>query len=976
MGTASRVCTSCSTPVPEDAAFCPTCGAATPTGLAAEIPHGFARRLTDALAGRYRIERELGRGGMAVVYLAHDLRHDRQVAVKVLRPELAASVGADRFLREIKLAARLTHQNILAVFDSGEADGFLYYVMPYVDGESLRHKLSRERQLAIHEALRLAQEIAEGLDYAHEQGVIHRDVKPENILLSRGHALIADFGVAKAVARTGAFRLTSTGTSVGTPLYMSPEQAAGDPNLDHRSDIYSLACALYEMLAGEPPFTGPTVQAIIAKHTLDPRPAVRTLRDTVPIAVEAAIQRAMAKAPVDRFSSVAEFRDALMSGGSAPRSIRVPRMRVLGTLAVVLAVTVTAVLLWPVAGPVLDRNRVVVFPLVTPDDSLNAAGAGWDVALAIGGALEHTQPLKWIDGWSHLGEVERSNLRLVTPELAARISRERRAGYYVDGVIRRTGRQTAVMLRLYDVAGDSLVAQETAMAAEVGDLSNLSLQAVTRILPALLQPGQTVDLSPLTDRSPGANALVIQGDRAYRRADFRTALEFYRRAVAEDSLHVFAAVKGAQAANWLNRLEESGDLIRRGLAHVELLPERYQLYARGLSAFFAGWADSAVTFYRSALNIDDQWAEAWMALGETYYHLLPDAAGPLDSLAEAAFWTARGIDTTFSPPLLHLGEIAIRRGDVTWGAEALDRLAVVEADTTLARRLSLMIECVRDPTRPFDWRSAVVDNAAAVDLAGENLSAAMAQPACALGAFQAVLDRPDLPPGYKWAALVGSFGLLVAQRRYGEALAAIDSSLAAGMRSAYFLYVLGAIAGAPFDAGAAEAERVARLGAGEYYERAGAETQWMFAVWHGTHGRLEQLARIAENLRAQSEGDPKAALFASALDAHLALARGDTARSMELLEGLRSVGTDNEILWSAGLSLAPERHLLAKLQAARGLYREAYLSAAVFDHPNAMMFLPYVPRSLEIRAEAAEAMGHGERARDFRTRLHSLGSPR
>jgi hypothetical protein len=354
MDAARRVCTACDTPVPADAAFCPTCGAATPTRRAGAIPDGFEQRLVTVLAGRYTIEREVGRGGMAVVYLAHDLRHERQVAVKVLRPELAASVGADRFLREIKLAAKLTHQNILALFDSGEADGLLYYVMPYVDGESLRHKLHRERQLAIDDALRLTQEIAEGLDYAHEQGVIHRDIKPENILLSRGHALIADFGIAKAVAKTGMAHLTSTGTSVGTPLYMSPEQAAGDPNIDRRSDIYSLGCMLYEMLAGEPPFTGPTVQAIIAKHTLDPRPAVRTLRDTVPIAVESAIQRAMAKAPADRFDTMRAFTDSLAVDApvvSPTERIRFPerRTRALATVVLLAVLALVAIALPRVA---------------------------------------------------------------------------------------------------------------------------------------------------------------------------------------------------------------------------------------------------------------------------------------------------------------------------------------------------------------------------------------------------------------------------------------------------------------------------------------------------------------------------------------------------------------------------------------------------------------------------------------------------
>jgi len=361
MGTASRTCTDCHTPVPDDAAFCPTCGAPTPTHLREEVGEDFEPRLKAALDDRYRIERELGRGGMAVVYLAHDVRHERQVAVKVLRPELAASVGSDRFLREIKLAAKLTHQNVLAVYDSGEADGFLYYVMPYVDGESLRHKLNRERQMAIGETLRLTGEIAEGLEYAHEQGVIHRDIKPENILLLRGHALIADFGIAKALARSGASHLTSTGTSVGTPLYMSPEQAAGDPLIDHRADLYSLGCMLYEMLAGEPPFTGPTVQAIVAKHAMEPRPSVRTVRDTVPWAVDETIRRAMAKAPADRVETASAFVEALQAEGTSAQPDeqgalagkagipvapgRIPARWVLGVVAVV-ALVVLAVVLW------------------------------------------------------------------------------------------------------------------------------------------------------------------------------------------------------------------------------------------------------------------------------------------------------------------------------------------------------------------------------------------------------------------------------------------------------------------------------------------------------------------------------------------------------------------------------------------------------------------------------------------------------
>jgi eukaryotic-like serine/threonine-protein kinase len=275
-------------------------------------------RLQNALASTYRIERELGRGGMATVYLAHDLKHDRSVAVKVLRPELAAVLGGERFLHEIRLTAQLQHPHILSLLDSGEAGGFLYYVMPYVEGESLRSRLSREHQLPIEDAVRIAHEAADALDYAHRHGIIHRDIKPENILLTEEHALVADFGIARALsAEAGkgvsgeAERFTETGFSLGTPAYMSPEQAAGERSLDGRTDIYSLGVVLYEMLAGEPPHTGPTAQAIMARRLSEVAPSVVRLRPAVPDSIDAALRRALAPVPADRFARAIDLCRAL-----------------------------------------------------------------------------------------------------------------------------------------------------------------------------------------------------------------------------------------------------------------------------------------------------------------------------------------------------------------------------------------------------------------------------------------------------------------------------------------------------------------------------------------------------------------------------------------------------------------------------------------------------------------------------------------
>jgi len=268
-------------------------------------------RLKTALADRYAVQEEIGAGGMATVYLAEDLKLHRKVAVKVLRPELAAALGPERFLREIEIAANLHHPHILALHDSGEADGFLYYVMPYVEGESLRDRLNREKQLPLDDALQFAREVADALSYAHSHDVVHRDIKPENILLEAGHAVIADFGIARAVTAAGGDHLTETGVSIGTPHYMSPEQCEGASDIDGRTDIYALGSVLYELLAGEPPYTGPTAQAIIAKRLSEPVPHVSTLRETVPPTVEAAITKALAKAPADRYATAGQLAEAL-----------------------------------------------------------------------------------------------------------------------------------------------------------------------------------------------------------------------------------------------------------------------------------------------------------------------------------------------------------------------------------------------------------------------------------------------------------------------------------------------------------------------------------------------------------------------------------------------------------------------------------------------------------------------------------------
>ena len=357
----------------------------------------FGNRLSAALADRYRIERELGQGGMATVYLALDLKHHRHVALKVLRPELAAAIGPERFLREIEISAGLHHPHILALYDSGEASGFLYYVMPFVDGESLRDRLTREKQLPLDDALLIAREVADALSYAHSRGVVHRDIKPENILLESGHAVVADFGIAKAISAAGGESLTQTGIAIGTPQYMSPEQAAGEKDIDGRSDLYSLACVLYEMLTGQPPFTGPTVESVVRQHMVEQARPVSQLRPAVPAVIADVLTRALAKNPADRFSPAAHFAAALVSpaaGGAAAAPARASRIWIgIGVAGLITAlVALVLVARHPVSGPsfkighttqVTRAPGLEVDPALSPDGQNIAYAAGPATAMQI-----------------------------------------------------------------------------------------------------------------------------------------------------------------------------------------------------------------------------------------------------------------------------------------------------------------------------------------------------------------------------------------------------------------------------------------------------------------------------------------------------------------------------------------------------------------------------------------------------------------
>ena len=448
-------------------------------------------QLAASLGDRYRIERELGRGGMAVVFLAEDLKHRRRVAIKVLKPELSAMLGGERFLREIQIAATLQHPHILPLFDSGEDHGLLYYVMPFVEGESLRQWLSREQQLPLDAALRIAREVGSALQYAHDHGVIHRDIKPENIMISGGHAVVADFGIARALHAASPEHLTMTGTAVGTPQYMSPEQASGD-HVDGRSDQYSLACTVYEMLIGQPPFTGPSVHVVIARHLTDPVPGLRIVRQTVPETVETTILQAMAKLPADRFASMQGFLHALDLPDTAPRpvastrlSARLPwtsRARLPATLgAAVLAATASWLSTRQTTNADVSDSPAVKAVAVLPFQDLSSSPDSSYLGAGITEGL--TTDLAQVGALKVMSRASGSMAEEKAMPLA-RLGRDLGVDAVVRGSIRRAGDSVWVTVRFLQVR-DSTPLLTREYGRRLGELPNLQREITTAITSAI-----------------------------------------------------------------------------------------------------------------------------------------------------------------------------------------------------------------------------------------------------------------------------------------------------------------------------------------------------------------------------------------------------------------------------------------------------------------------------------------------------------
>ncbi len=672
--TSAGFCVNCGAPREGGAAFCARCGRnfteefkGTPLADVGEVTETFVR-LRESLGDRYVIERELGKGGMATVHLAHDVKHDRDVAIKVLHPELAASIGAERFEREIRLAARLQHPHILGLYDSGSVDGLLYYVMPFVRGESLRDRLDREGMLPVDAALRITAEVASALQHAHEQGVVHRDIKPENVLLSGDHALVADFGIARAANDAGGSKLTKTGVTVGTPVYMAPEQSSGDP-VGPAADIYSLGCMLYEMLAGEPPFTGTNAMAIMSKHLMEQVPSVRVVRSAVPEEVEEAIFHAMAKTVADRPKSAQAFAEMLgmVTGGPGMRrtprpsssmrgsvairargTTHVPRQTVAGavfkvdefgelveveplpwwkrpvTLAASAAVLVLgAVGAWMVANqptsaasvdPTLSRVAVLYFD--TADPALRSAADGITEGLI--------RSLSRVSAITTISQAGSDSVRNIASTDS--IAKLLRVGFFVRGSLRAEGDRVAINYRLQTRSGSPAGDGSVTVAR---DSLLLVQDSIARLAAALIRPALGVEIEIREQRlgtaSNAAWLLVQDGNGFQRRADAAVA--------ARDLPGAFAFLLQADSAY---ARAESLDA-RWGepaVRRANLAFQRAQLGPR-TSLAVRPWVTTGFTHVERALAIDPEDADALEARGNLrFFGFISGMYGDAESQAE------------------------------------------------------------------------------------------------------------------------------------------------------------------------------------------------------------------------------------------------------------------------------------------------------------------------------------------------------
>ena len=876
------------------------------------------------LGGRYALEREIGRGGMARVYLARDLRQNRLVAVKILRPDVAVSLGPERFLREIDIASRLAHPHILPVHDSGDADGMLFYVMPYVEGESLRERLSRTGRPPLDEALAIIREVADALAYAHRLNVVHRDIKPGNILLQAGHAVVADFGVARAISAATDERVTTTGLIVGTPMYMSPEQAAGE-EIDGRTDVYALGCVAYEMLTGSPPYTGVTPRDVIMRSRATPHRPVRALRPDVPQPVAEAIEKALAKQPEDRYPNALAFAEAVRApGGWTPAAPPARNRRAAALVAVVLAIAAAFL------GRAILRARtgagapleIVILPV--EGDTLPAAGG-----VARANTL-FAELIDWIPGLraadpDDLVPAGRAVRDVPLPDLLARA---RRAGgrYVVAGTL-LPGSPARLSVDLYATeTGERLShAVDSANGAALdGPVGRIAASIVSTVAQKeSLKLGSAGAVLAATNVLPAVGHM-LQAQGRFWAGDLDAAAAELRKAVDADSNCGLAYQRLSVAHAWRHDFPAALAAADAGLRRADRMAPRWVQLLRAQRYLVLGYGDSAIATYQSAVLDNREDIDGWFGLGESLVHYGAfSGVSPAD--ARPALERVSALDSNFAPIYEHLVDLAVYADDSLAASKALARIP-----PDLPYRRSKVVEIRLRFGTPAE-RSATLKDFASADrqLISEDVIA------WAHGAFDLALADSaagfllggDRVPEERLRGAQYRLATKAALGNWAEGYA--DWNSLAGSSPIDPWLVIAALAGYPAGARAAPMYDWARV-----QMRAGRTPDFSLAPWddlrqgfealvyravvEGDSAETGELLRRIDRARPAAPAEPSEDALRWSLRARLALLARDTAGAVDGLQRAVARIPEPHTANYPFTAVAPQRLLLARLLLARG----------------------------------------------------------
>ncbi len=916
-------------------------------------------RLAAALAERYTLVRELGRGGMAVVFLAQDRKHGRAVAIKVLRPELSTSVGAERFLLEIQIAATLQHPHIVPLYDSGQAGDLLYYVMPHVEGETLRDYLYRQAQLTLDETLAIVRDVAEALSYAHAHGVVHRDIKPENILLSGGHALVSDFGVARALSEAGAGRLTDAGLAVGTPSYMSPEQGAGHPTIDGRADLYALGCVLFEMLTGEPPFTGRTAQSIIARHLNERVPSLRIVRPGLPPVIERVARRALEKVPADRFQNAAELAAALPTGEMRGWAVglRLPRRWPVGAALVVVALAAAVVGLRdrPAAA---SGVGVVIVPLDAAPGGNGTSPAALDQLLR--NALEWLPGVRTIDGRELVGDAQ-SWRAVPLEELLAGAGR-RGGKYLVTGAHLPLTEGPVVDIGIRAVPSGVSVFRGRAEAREESlerALDRLAIEALsTLVAQEHVDIGVPVSLLMSTSSALALGGL-LQARTRFWTGDLEGAAAALRQAIARDPDFPLAYQRLSVAEVYLHRDSAALAAVDAGLARRARFGPNWNELLAAQRYYVLGFGDSAVGAFQSTVRDEPENIDGWFGLGESLFHFAGLAGHPARE-ARVPLERVAALDSTFAPIYAHLADLAIHANDAPAARRAVARMRPDDPQRP-ARELAVALRF----GSPRERAVALGGARAAARFTLSELVMILTHGALDLPLADTIAALLLLPGRTQDDQLRGRqyrFVILTALGRPEEALAVSRASHPA---SAFDRWVVEAyLAGYPVERVAAPMiawarDRVNRGAAPDFTVPWWDEGRQAFrglvhdvARRGGAADVQSLLARLNQAAVHADPADPEPHVLRAALEARLALLAADTTRALAALERSVARVAEARIQFFPLTTMASERLQLGVLYHTRGDTTRARRWLDTFEQSWSIGDLLYVRAAATVRSSS------------------------